>query len=182
MPSGLNQILPRMRVTSDALRISALVVAGVTTGYFWRAAFEASPSAHPVSAPVNIVEPTPKPPVLSTVKPKPVVPTPHVAPSPAVVISSRSRPFVVETPSPSVRPTSPRQADPAAAGADLAAARSVASAGHADAARHDSDSDHAGPDDAGLTCEGDCRVRDPAAAGRHAAARSAASSHRGRRR
>ena len=71
MPSGLNQILPRMRVTSDALRISALVVAGVTTGYFWRAAFEASPSTHPVSAPVNIVEPTPKPPVLSTVKPKP---------------------------------------------------------------------------------------------------------------
>ena len=44
MPSGLNQILPRMRVTSDALRISALVVAGVTTGYFWRAAFEGSPS------------------------------------------------------------------------------------------------------------------------------------------
>jgi len=26
----------------------------------------------------------------------------------------------------------------------------------------------AGPDDAGLTCEGDCRVRDPSAAGRHA--------------
>jgi hypothetical protein len=112
MPSGLNQILPRMRVTSDALRISALVVAGVTTGYFWRAAFEASPSAHPVSAPVNIVEPTPKPPVLSTVKPKPVVPTPHIARSPAVLISSRSRPFIVETPSPSVRPTPPRQPTP----------------------------------------------------------------------
>ncbi len=88
MPSGLNQILPRMRVSSDALRISALVAAGVTTGYFWRAAFEASPASHPVSAPVNIVEPTPKPPVLSTVKPKPVVPTPHIAPSPAVLISS----------------------------------------------------------------------------------------------
>lgn len=112
MPSGLNQILPRMRVTSDALRISALVVAGVTTGYFWRAAFEGSPSAHPVSAPVNIVEPTPKPPVLSTVKPKPVVPTPHIAPSPAVLISSRSQPFVVETPSPSVRPTSPHKPTP----------------------------------------------------------------------
>jgi len=105
MPSGLNQILPRMRVTSDALRISALVVAGVTTGYFWRAAFEASPSAHPVSAPVNIVEPTPKPPVRSTFKPKPVVPTPHLAPSPAILVSSRSRPLIVETPSPSVRPT-----------------------------------------------------------------------------
>ena len=112
MPSGLNQILPRMRVTSDALRISALVVAGVTTGYFWRAAFEASPSSHPVSAPVNIVEPTPKPPVLSTVKPKPVVPTPQIARSPAVLISTQSRPFVVETPSPSVRPTSPHKPTP----------------------------------------------------------------------
>jgi len=112
MPSGLNQILPRMRVSSDALRISALVVAGVTTGYFWRAAFESSPAARSVSAPVAIVEPTPKPPVLSTVKPKPVVPTLHIAPSPAVLISSRSRPFVVETPSPSVRPTSPHKPTP----------------------------------------------------------------------
>src|SRR4051812_19283912 len=114
MPSGLNQILPRMRVSSDALRISALVVAGVTTGYFWRAAFEASPSAHSVSAPVNIVEPTSKPPVRSTVKP--VAPKPartgHVAPSSAVVISSRSRPFAVETPSPTVRPTPPRKPTP----------------------------------------------------------------------
>src|SRR3954470_20907729 len=114
MPSGLNQILPRMRVTSDALRISALVVAGVTTGYFWRAAFEASPSAHPVSAPVNIVPPTPKPRIRSTVKP--VAPRPghgrHVAPSSAVVISSRSQPFVVQTPSPSVRPTPPRKPTP----------------------------------------------------------------------
>jgi hypothetical protein len=114
MPSGLNQILPRMRVTSDALRISALVVAGVTTGYFWRAAFEASPSAHPVSAPVHIVEPTPKPPVLSTVKPVSPKParTRHVAPSLAVVISSRSGPLIVETPSPSVRPTPPRKPTP----------------------------------------------------------------------
>jgi hypothetical protein len=114
MPSGLNQILPRMRVTSDALRISALVVAGVTTGYFWRAAFEASPSSRPVSAPVNIVEPTPKPPVRSTVKPVSPKParTRHVAPSPAVVISSRSQPFIVETPSPTVRPTPPRKPTP----------------------------------------------------------------------
>src|SRR4029077_6210430 len=112
MPSGLNQILPRMRVTPDALRISALVVAGVTTGYFWRAGVEASPSAQPVSAPVQIIEPTPKPPVLSTVKPKPVVPTPHIRPRPAVLISSQSRPAVVETPSPSVRPAPPRKPTP----------------------------------------------------------------------
>ena len=111
MPSGLNQILPRMRVSSDALRISALVAVGVTTGYFWRAAFEASPSGHPVSAPVNIVEPTPKPPVHSTVKPKPVVPTPHTAPSP-VLISSGPQPFVVQTPAPSVRPTPPHKPTP----------------------------------------------------------------------
>ena len=112
MPSGLNQILPRMRVTSDALRISALVVAGVTTGYFWRAAFEASPSGHPVSAPVNIVEPTPKPPVRSTVKPKPVVPTRHIAPRPAFVISSPSGTLIVQTPSPSVRPAPPDKPTP----------------------------------------------------------------------
>jgi hypothetical protein len=112
MPSGLNQILPRMRVTSDALRISALVAVGVTTGYFWRAAFEVSPSTHPVSAPVNIVEPTPKPPVLSTVKPKPVVPIPHIAPRFAVVISSPSGPLIFQTPSPSVRPASPDKPAP----------------------------------------------------------------------
>ena len=112
MPSGLNQILPRMRVTSDALRISALVAVGVTTGYFWRAAFEASPSTHPVSAPVNIVEPTPKPPVRSTVKPKPVVPTPHLAPRPAFIISSPSGPLIVQTPSPSVRPAPPDKPTP----------------------------------------------------------------------
>jgi hypothetical protein len=112
MPSGLNQILPRMRVTSDALRISALVVAGVTTGYFWRAAFEASPSDHPVSAPVNIVEPTPKPPVRSTVKPKPVVPAPRTAPRPAFVISSPSGTLIVQTPSPSVRPAPPDKPTP----------------------------------------------------------------------
>ena len=111
MPSGLNQILPRMRVSSDALRISALVAVGVTTGYFWRAAFEASPSGHPVSAPVNIVEPTPKPPVHSTVKPKPVVPTPHTAPSP-VLVSSGPQPFVVQAPAPSVRPTPPHKPTP----------------------------------------------------------------------
>ena len=112
MLSGLNQILPRMRVTSDALRISALVVAGVTTGYFWRAAFEASPSSHPISAPVNIVEPTPKPPVLSTVKPKPVVPTRHIAPRQAFVISSPSGTLIVQTPSPSVRPAPPDKPTP----------------------------------------------------------------------
>ena len=112
MPSGLNQILPRMRVSSDALRISALVAVGVTTGYFWRAAFEASPSTHPVSAPVNIVEPTPKPPVRSTVKPKPVVPTPHIAPRPAFIISSPSGSLIVQTPSPSVRPAPPDKPAP----------------------------------------------------------------------
>ena len=112
MPSGLNQILPRMRVTSDALRISALVAVGVTTGYFWRAAFEVSPSTHPVSAPVNIVEPTPKPPVLSTVKPKPVVPIPHITPRFAVVISSPSGSLIFQTPSPSVRPASPDKPAP----------------------------------------------------------------------
>jgi hypothetical protein len=109
MPSGLNQILPRMRVTSDALRISALVGACVTTGYFWRAAFEASPSDHPVSAPLKIVEPTPNPPVRFTVKPKAVVPTAQLAPRRPLVISSLSGPRIVQTPSPSVGPAPPNK-------------------------------------------------------------------------
>ena len=182
MPSGLNQILPRMRVTSDALRISALVVAGVTTGYFWRAAFEASPSdpsrlgagqhrRADSEAPGSLDGQTEA--CCSHSSYRPELGGPHFQP----VRASHRRDAVAERPA-----DFSAQADPAAAGADLAAARSVASAGHADAARHDSDSDHAGPDDAGLTCEGACRGRDATAAGRHAAARSAASSHQGRRR
>src|SRR6266511_2713931 len=45
MPSGLHRILPRVRVSGDALRISLLVAAGVTSGYLWRAALEPGPTA-----------------------------------------------------------------------------------------------------------------------------------------
>jgi hypothetical protein len=40
MPSGVQRILPRMRISADALRVSTLVAAGVASGYLWRAAFE----------------------------------------------------------------------------------------------------------------------------------------------
>src|SRR5512146_3123091 len=40
MPSGVQRMLPRMRISADALRVSTLVAAGVASGYLWRAAFE----------------------------------------------------------------------------------------------------------------------------------------------
>jgi hypothetical protein len=36
---------PGVRISADALRVSALVAAGVTSGYLWRAAFEREPSS-----------------------------------------------------------------------------------------------------------------------------------------
>src|SRR3954462_1089144 len=87
MPSGLNQILPRVRVSSDALRVSVLVVAGVTTGYFWRAAFEASVGGPP-AAPINLVIPNPKPPLRIIVPAKPT-PARHAATRPSRLAVSR---------------------------------------------------------------------------------------------
>lgn len=51
MPSGVQRILPRMRISADALRVSTLVAAGVASGYLWRAAFETGPlsEGHPVA-------------------------------------------------------------------------------------------------------------------------------------
>jgi len=62
MPSGVQRILPRMRISADALRVSTLVAAGVASGYLWRAAFETGPlsEGHPVApglvAPVQAAE------------------------------------------------------------------------------------------------------------------------------
>jgi hypothetical protein len=62
MPSGVQRILPRMRFSADALRVSTLVAAGVASGYLWRAAFETGPLSerHPVApglvAPVQAAE------------------------------------------------------------------------------------------------------------------------------
>src|SRR5712691_9397630 len=71
MPSGLQRILPRMRVSGDALRIALLVATGVTAGYFWRAAFETERSAAPpVASSANLAGETlnPRPTVRSTVR------------------------------------------------------------------------------------------------------------------
>jgi hypothetical protein len=63
MPSGLKQILPGMRISGDALRVSALVAAGVASGYLWRAAFEPNRVAQVVAPPTPItsVEPLVRP-------------------------------------------------------------------------------------------------------------------------
>jgi hypothetical protein len=63
MPSGLKQILPGMRISGDALRVSALVAAGVASGYLWRAAFEPDRAAQVVAVPTPItsVEPFVRP-------------------------------------------------------------------------------------------------------------------------
>ena len=142
-----------MRVTSDALRTSPLWWRGSTTGLWAHlgfAAFQFTRRPYPAPALVTFfVEPTPKPPGPLDGQAEPLVPTPHVAVNPAGrQFRAGSRPFVIDKRSTSVRPTPHAQADPAATRADLAAACSNASAGHADAARHDSDSDHSGPDDA----------------------------------
>jgi hypothetical protein len=55
MPSGLNRILPRVRISADALRVSALVAAGVTSGYLWRAVFEQERAANVRVVPSQII-------------------------------------------------------------------------------------------------------------------------------
>ena len=158
------------------------MAAGVTTGYFWRAAFEASPSTHPVSAPVNIVEPTPKPPGSldgqteacgshSSYRPEPG--GRHFQP----VRAFHHRDAVAERPTDSSATSRPR-GRPCRPRRRLLRRLSRARRRRPSRLRPD----HSGPDDAGLTCEGARRGRDSTAAGRHAAARSAASSHQGRRR
>lgn len=70
-----------MRVISfDALRLCALVTAGVTSGYLWRAAFESSSPEERLAATPRIIEQAPAPPVVRI--PPSRVTSPH---RPAVV-------------------------------------------------------------------------------------------------
>jgi hypothetical protein len=65
MLSGIGPILMRVRISVDALRLCALVAAGVTSGYLWRAAFEStSPQELRTSATPRVIEPAPEPPVV----------------------------------------------------------------------------------------------------------------------
>src|SRR4029453_3781220 len=60
MLSGIGPILMRVRISFDALRLCALVAAGVTSGYLWRAAFESSsPKEVRAAAPPRGVRPPP---------------------------------------------------------------------------------------------------------------------------
>jgi hypothetical protein len=54
----------RVRISFDALRLCALVTAGVTSGYLWRAAFESSSPEERLAAKPRIIEPAPAPPVV----------------------------------------------------------------------------------------------------------------------
>src|SRR3954447_18315992 len=65
MLSGRGPILMRVRISFDALRLCALVAAGVTSGYLWRAAFESSsPEDLRTAATPRVVKPAPSPPVV----------------------------------------------------------------------------------------------------------------------
>jgi hypothetical protein len=54
----------RVRSTFDALRLCALVAAGATSGYLWRAAFESSSPEARLAGTPRIVETAPAPPVV----------------------------------------------------------------------------------------------------------------------
>lgn len=54
----------RVRISFDALRLCALVTAGVTSGYLWRAAFESSSPEERLAAKPRLIAPAPAPPVV----------------------------------------------------------------------------------------------------------------------
>jgi hypothetical protein len=58
----------RVRISFDALRLCLLVAAGVTSGYLWRAAFEASsPAEQRAAGAPRIITPAPAPPTVRIV-------------------------------------------------------------------------------------------------------------------
>jgi hypothetical protein len=122
----------RVRISFDALRLCALVAAGVTSGYLWRAAFESSsPEDVRTAAKPRVVKPAPSPPVVRipprhltqpTRPPARVVTLTVVRPAgqePATLISSpgvsapRPRPTPTPvTPTPTPTPTTPAPQSP----------------------------------------------------------------------
>ena len=113
MLSGLQRILQRVRVSPDALRISVLVAAGITTGYLWRAAFEAS-VGRPTGAPANLVTPSPKPPLRIVVPAAPARRSParRIVRRSSLAVATRPPQFVSRTPVPGVRPSPPHKPTP----------------------------------------------------------------------
>jgi hypothetical protein len=116
----------RVRISFDALRLCLLVAAGVTSGYLWRAAFEASsPAEQRVAGTPRIVTPAPAPPTVRIVPhhltaPARRVAAPSVVRHTVVVAAPResavlvSRP-VRSTPTPVETPAAPSPPKPAPA-------------------------------------------------------------------
>ena len=110
MPSGTGRILTRVRISTDALRLSALVTAGVASGYLWRAAFEPGGPAdlRPLAPAVSVVaESFDRPPVRITLRTAPAERVVRAGP-PAKASRSRligrSRTPVTRKPAPAARP------------------------------------------------------------------------------
>src|SRR3984893_19346178 len=119
MPSGLKRIMPRVRVSTDALRIPLLVAMGVTAGYFWRAAFVAGPLSHPVAPGAVIGEALPAKPPVRIVVPltprRPSVRPRHIVRRSPVRITARPELAAAGSGTPSVRaapPTKPTSRPP----------------------------------------------------------------------
>src|SRR3954465_8413596 len=91
MLPGRGPILMRMRISFDALRLCALVAAGVTSGYLWRAAFESSsPNEARTAANPRGGEPAPPPPVVR-IPATPVTPPRRAAVRPRLAVRTVSR-------------------------------------------------------------------------------------------
>lgn len=106
------RILTRVRISTDVLRLSALVTAGVASGYLWRAAFEPGGPAdlRPLAPAVSVVaESLDRPPVRVTLRAAPaervVRAGPRVKTSRSRLIR-RSRTQVTRKPAPAARPES----------------------------------------------------------------------------
>jgi hypothetical protein len=116
----------RVRISFDALRLCLLVAAGVTSGYLWRAAFEASsPAEQRVAGTPRVVTPAPAPPTVRIVPHHLTAPArrgagPSVVRRTVVVAAPResaslvSRP-VRNTPTPVETPAAPPPPKPAPA-------------------------------------------------------------------
>ncbi len=105
----------RMRISMDALRLCALVVAGVTSGYLWRASFESTAPSEQIAATPPIQE-APAPTVVRVPRGQPVVPRRTVRRPVVVRIRQVPQAHAVVISSPVSRPTasgsSPRPPKP----------------------------------------------------------------------
>jgi hypothetical protein len=81
-----------MRISRDALRVSALVAAGIWSGYLWRAAFEPDRAARSVAAPTQIISVEP-----------------FVRPAPSASSAGTSKPASRRTRGTTARPSGGRQ-------------------------------------------------------------------------